>query len=67
MSLSEKLLQLDGRTIIAIIFSITFLIISVYACYKGYIKEVLSMLGTFIGMILGYYYGSKTIERWEEE
>jgi len=66
VSLRNAIINADGRTIIALIFSITFLIVSIYAMYKGYVKEVLSMLASYIGMILGYYYGAKTRERVRE-
>ena len=63
MSLKEQLMKLDGRTVIAILFTVAYLIVSVIAILKGYTKEVLSQYVTFIGLIVGYYFGSKTLEK----
>lgn len=62
VSLRNLLENLDGRTVIAILFTISFMIISIIAILKGYIKEILSMYTSFLGLILGYYFGAKTRE-----
>jgi len=62
VSLRNLIASLDGRTVIAILFTVSFMIISIIAILKGYIKEILSMYTSFLGLILGYYFGAKTRE-----
>ena len=67
MSIVEKLKSADPRTIICCLLGTAYVIVAVLAVCQGYVREVLASVTTFISVIVGYYFGSKTIETWEEE